>query len=85
MPNTPVRVHVRLSGRLAQQLGSRRTIELDPGADVEDVIAALGREAGFDPGALRGLAVVSQGAFVSRDRAVSDGEELDVLVPVAGG
>jgi molybdopterin converting factor small subunit len=80
-----VHVHVRLSGTLAQRLGSRRTVELGPGAVVDDVVAALGREAGFDPDALRGLAVVSAGAFVPRSRPVADGEELDVLVPVSGG
>jgi molybdopterin converting factor small subunit len=80
-----VRVTVRLSGALAQRLGSRRTVELDTGADVDDLIAAIGRDAGLEADRLRGLAVVSQGAFVARTRPVADGEELDVLVPVAGG
>jgi sulfur carrier protein ThiS len=78
-------VTVRLSGTLAQELGSRRAIDVPPGATVDDVVAELGRLADFDPAALRGLAVVSEGSFVRRDRPVADGEELDVLVPVAGG
>jgi molybdopterin converting factor small subunit len=78
-------VHVRLSGTLAQRLGTHRSVDLGAGATVDDLVAALGREAGFAPDALRGLAVVSAGSFVSRRRALADGEKLDVLVPVAGG
>jgi molybdopterin converting factor small subunit len=78
-------VHVRLSGTLGQRLGARRTIGLGQGATVDDLVAAIAREAGFDPAELRGLAVVSGGTFVSRGRPVADGEELDVLVPVSGG
>jgi sulfur carrier protein ThiS len=55
------------------------------GATVDDVVAEVGRLAELDPAALRGLAVVSEGSFLRRDRPVADGEELDVLVPVAGG
>ena len=66
-------VTVRLSGVLAQRLGSRRPIELTGAPTVEDVVAEVGRLAALDADALRGLAVVA------------DGEELDVLVPVAGG
>ena len=78
-------VTVRLSGALAQRLGSRRAIDLASGATVDDVVAEVGRLADFEPDALRGLAVVSEGSFLRRDRPVADGEELDVLVPVAGG
>ena len=77
-------VTVRLSGTLAQRLGSR-AIDLPSGATVDDVVAEVGRLADFEPAALRGLAVVSEGSFLRRDRPVADGEELDVLVPVAGG
>ena len=76
---------VRLSGTLAERLGSRRAIDLEPGATVGDVVAEVGRLADLDASALGGLAVVSDGTFVRRDRRVADGEELDVLVPVAGG
>ena len=76
---------MRLSGTMAERLGARRTVALADGATVDDLVAALARDAGFDPPELRGLAVVSSGAFVSRGRPVADGEELDVLVPVAGG
>jgi molybdopterin converting factor small subunit len=78
-------VHVRLSGTLAERLGARRTLELEAGATVDDLVAAIGRDAGFEPGAVRGLAVVAAGSFLARGRPLADGEELDVLVPVAGG
>ena len=78
-------VTVRLSGVLAQRLGSRRAIELSRTATVDDVVAEVGRLAALDPATLGGLAVVSGGSFLRRDRPVSEGEELDVLVPVAGG
>jgi molybdopterin converting factor small subunit len=80
-----ITVHVRLSGTLAVRLGARRAIELDPGATVDDLVAAVGREAGYAAGGLRGLAVVSGGSYLSRERALAEGEELDVIVPVAGG
>jgi sulfur carrier protein ThiS len=80
-----VTVTVRLSGVLAERLGGRRTIELGADATVEDVVAEVGRMARLDPDALRGLAVVADGSFLRRDRPVAAGEELDVLVPVAGG
>jgi sulfur carrier protein ThiS len=70
---------------MAQRLGARRAVELAPGATVDDLVAALARDAGFDAAAMRGLAVVADGSFVARSRAVRDGEEFDVLVPVAGG
>jgi molybdopterin converting factor small subunit len=80
-----ITVHVRLSGTLAERLGSRRTLELARGATVDDLVATIGRDAGFEPGARRGLAVVAGGSFVARGHVLADGEELDVLVPVAGG
>ncbi len=80
-----VTVHVRLSGTMAERLGARRTVALTPGATVDDLIAVLARDAGFDAASLGGLAVVAAGTFVARSHAVSDGDELDVLVPVAGG
>jgi molybdopterin converting factor small subunit len=80
-----MRITVRLSGVLAQRLGRQRRIELEDAATVEEVVAEVGRLAALDPGALGGIAVVAGGGFLRRDRVVADGEELDVLVPVAGG
>jgi molybdopterin converting factor small subunit len=80
-----VRVTVRLSGAMAQRLGSRRTVALAVGATADDLVAELARDAGFEPAELRGLAVVADGGFVPRDRPLTDGQELGVLGPVAGG
>jgi sulfur carrier protein ThiS len=80
-----IHVTVRLSGLLAQRLGSRRAVELVPPATVEALLAQLARDGEFEPDGLRGLAVVAGGRFLERDRALEDGDELDVLVPVSGG
>jgi molybdopterin converting factor small subunit len=80
-----IRITVRLSGRLAERLGPRRTLDLAPGATAADLVAALGREADLGGDSVRGLAVVAGGAFVARDHPLADGDQLDVLVPVAGG
>jgi molybdopterin converting factor small subunit len=80
-----ITVQVRLTGTLAERLGVRRAVALDAGATVDDLVAALGRDGGFEPGVLRGLAVVAGGSFLGRGRALADGEEVDVLVPAAGG
>jgi molybdopterin converting factor small subunit len=80
-----LQVTVRLSGRVAERLGNRRVVALAEGAVVDDLVAEIARVAGFDPSSSRGLAVVSAGAYVSRGHPLEDGEELDVIVPVAGG
>jgi molybdopterin converting factor small subunit len=80
-----VQVTVRLSGRMAERLGSRRSVTLADGAVVDDLVAEIAREAGFDPSSTRGFAVVSAGTYLARGHPLADGEELDVLVPVAGG
>jgi sulfur carrier protein ThiS len=80
-----IEVTVRLSGRLAERLGPRRTVSLAPGATAADLVGELGREAGLEPAATRGLAVVADGAFLARDHPLVHGQQLDVLVPVAGG
>ena len=80
-----IHVTVRLSGVLAQRLGSRRVVELESPATVETLLAQLARDAAFEPDGLRGLAIVAGGRFLDRDHPLEDGEELNVLVPVAGG
>jgi molybdopterin converting factor small subunit len=81
----PVTVTVRLSGRLAESLGARRAVEIDEGATVDDLREAIAREAGIDPGHAGTFAVVASGSFLARSHTLADGDELDVLVPVAGG
>jgi molybdopterin converting factor small subunit len=79
-----VTVTVRLSGPLAESLGVRRAVGLRDGATVSDLLEAVAREARID-GRSGTLAAVAGGSFLARSRALADGDEVDVLVPVAGG
>jgi molybdopterin converting factor small subunit len=79
-----VTVTVRLSGPLAKSLGARRAVGLQEGATVQDLLEAIAREARVD-GHAGTLAAVAGGSFLARSRALADGDEVDVLVPVAGG
>ncbi|HEV8688431.1 MAG TPA: MoaD/ThiS family protein [Gaiellaceae bacterium] len=81
----PLTVNVRLSGPLAQSLGARRTVGMDEGATVYDLLEAIARAAGVDGRDASSLAAVAGGSFLARSQALTDGDELDVLVPVAGG
>jgi molybdopterin converting factor small subunit len=81
----PVTVTVRLSGPLAESLGARRAVGMGEGATVDDLREAIARAAGIDPSRAGTLAVVAGGSFLARSHALADGDELDVLVPVAGG
>jgi molybdopterin converting factor small subunit len=80
-----VRVAVRLNAGLADRLGARRTVELPAGATAADLIERLAVEAGLDASAAGGLAVVAGGRYVGRAAPLRDGDELAVMVPVAGG
>jgi len=80
-----VRVNVRLSGSLAQVLGPRQVLDLDEGATVADLLDVVGRSAGIEPDASRSLAVVARGTIVPLEHRLAGDDELDVLVPVAGG
>ena len=78
-------VTVRLSGPLAERLGNRLVVELDPGARVRDLLEALTIDGELGDRACDALAVVAGGTIVAPESALADGDELDVLVPVAGG
>jgi molybdopterin converting factor small subunit len=81
----PVTVRVRLSGPLAASLGARRAVGMDDGATVHDLLTEIVREAGVDGCHADSLAAVAGGTFLPRSSRLADGDELDVLVPVAGG
>ncbi|MCZ7587434.1 MAG: MoaD/ThiS family protein [Gaiella sp.] len=78
-------VTVRLSGPLAARLGNRIAVELEPGACVADLLAVLTLDGEADGRAADVVAVVAGGTIVSREHALAAGDEIDVLVPVAGG
>lgn len=78
-------VSVRLSGPLAATLGPRRSVGMQDGATVTDLLEELAREAGLHEQDAGSLAATAGGAFLSRSHALADGDELSVLVPVSGG
>jgi molybdopterin converting factor small subunit len=57
---------------------------MDEGATVDDLLEAVARDAHVD-GRAGTLAAVAHGRFLPRSQALADGDEVDVLVPVAGG
>ena len=79
-----MRVTVRLSGPLAERRGNRLVVELPPGARIDDLLAALAVDGEADASS-DAVAVVAGGTIVSRQHVLADGDEVDVLVPVAGG
>jgi molybdopterin converting factor small subunit len=79
-----ITVRVRFSGPLAESLGPRRAIRVDAGATVEELLEVVLREARID-GHVDALAAIAGGRFLEHSQALTDGDEVDVLVPVAGG
>lgn len=78
-------VTARISATLAAGGPTRRALEVPAGATVADAIAALEADLDLAPGALHSAAVSTGGAIVGHDRELLGGEELAVVVPVAGG
>ena len=60
-------------------------VELAPGACVRDLLAALELDGASVELPADAVAVVAGGTIVSPAHALADGDEIDVLVPVAGG
>jgi len=75
-------VAVRLNGPLAERLGARRSMTLPDGATADDLVQALRDEAQV---ALPTVAVGVAGRVVGGATSLSDGDEIAVLVPYAGG
>ena len=76
-----MRVTVRLFAGLRERAGAgRHDLELHEGAGVEDVWPALGL--GEEPA---GLVYAVNRAYVERDQALEDGDEIALIPPVSGG
>jgi len=76
-----MRVTVRLFAGLRERAGTgRQDLELRNGAAVEDVWPALGL--GEEPA---GLVYAVNRAYVERDQALEDGDEIALIPPVSGG
>ena len=76
-----MRVTVRLFAGLREHAGTgRRDVDLGDGARVEDVWRAL--ELGDEPA---GLVFAVNRAYVGRDQALAEGDEVALIPPVSGG
>jgi molybdopterin converting factor subunit 1 len=76
-----VRVVVRLFAGLRERAGTaRRELELDEGAAVEDLWAAL--ELGEQPD---GLLYAVNRTYADRDQQLAEGDEVALIPPVSGG
>jgi molybdopterin synthase sulfur carrier subunit len=81
-----VQVQVRLGSGLATAAGTRRLrVELPREATVDTLLARVGElEPGIAPALGSALPVV-KGAHASRAQTLADGDEVALLIPVAGG
>jgi molybdopterin converting factor small subunit len=81
-----MRVRVRLGAGLSRFADAPLlSVELAEGASVDDLLAALGSEQpGLAP-ALRSALPVLGGEHVERDKSLRAGDEVALLIPVAGG
>jgi molybdopterin converting factor small subunit len=77
---------VRLGAGLATAAGSRRlTLALPDDASVDTLLEQLGEQ---EPGLAAGLGTalpVVRGTHADRDQALKDGDDVALLIPVAGG
>ena len=78
-------VTARISATLAAGGSTRRPLQVPDGASVADAIAALEANLGMSTGSLASAAISVRGAIVGHDHPLLGGEELAVVVPVAGG
>jgi molybdopterin converting factor small subunit len=61
------------------------SLDLEDGASVDDLLAALGAEQPALAPALRSALPVLAGAHVEREQRLRAGDEVALLIPVAGG
>jgi sulfur-carrier protein len=81
-----VQIRVRLGAGLSRFAGSPLlALELPDGASVEDLYAVLGTSHPELAPALPSALPVVGGTHVERDAALHPGDEVALLIPVAGG
>ena len=80
-------VNVRLFAILRERAGQDRiTLELDPGATVDDALVALAREPGLaEPLDRMAVAMAVNRDYASGDTELHAGDELALIPPVSGG
>ncbi len=81
-----MRVRVRLGAGLNRFADAPLlSIDLAEGASVDDLLEALGTEQPALAGALHSALPVVAGTHVERDQRLHAGDEVALLIPVAGG
>jgi len=81
-----MQVRVRLGAGLARLARAPlHSLELDEGATVADACRRLAADQPQLAGALDAALPVIAGVHADRDRALRHGDELALLIPVAGG
>jgi molybdopterin converting factor small subunit len=81
-----MRVRVRLGAGLSRFADAPLlSIDLAEGASVDDLLDALGTEQPALAPALRSALPVLAGTHVEREQRLSAGDEVALLIPVAGG
>lgn len=79
-------ISVRVNGALAQQIGSSRIqVALPEGATVADLLDALSRQHPTSSDLIRRAIPVIQGSHVSPEATLPAGQQISLLMPVAGG
>jgi sulfur-carrier protein len=85
MTGGAVHVVVRSTVTLRDALGPRRPVALPHGATVADLLDALAAADGAVAEALGRVVVSVAGTTVDRSRPLADGDEVALILPVAGG
>jgi molybdopterin synthase sulfur carrier subunit len=81
-----VQIQVRLGSGLATAVGARRLrVELPREATVDTLLARLGEDEPAIASALDSALPVVRGTHASRAHRLADGDEVAILIPVAGG
>jgi molybdopterin converting factor small subunit len=81
-----VRVRVRLGAGLSRFADAPlMSIDLAEGASVDDLLAALGTQQPSLEPALPSVLPVVSGTHAERDQQLHAGDEVALLIPVAGG
>ncbi|MGH2948846.1 MAG: MoaD/ThiS family protein [Solirubrobacteraceae bacterium] len=81
-----MRVRVRLGAGLSRLADAPLlSLDLDEGASVDDLLAALGAQQPALAPALRSALPVVAGTHAEREQRLQDGDEVSLLIPVAGG
>jgi MoaD family protein len=80
-------VHVRLFAMLRERAGKGSLeLELEEGATVEDALAAVGRQHGFEDLIARmPVTMAVNRDYADANRELSEGDELALIPPVSGG